>query len=143
MKSCIIYDCNQMLGKNGDNGLFSRGALGSNLYLFTFWDGLDKGGIMNFDNFFVGKGQEGISKLEYVISRGGDLSIGFSRIFSLSLLLFQAFPNFFYLFARKSLRDGWGNSLHRISFASILIPRCQVTELQLYFVSEGVFIRHE
>ena len=32
---------------------------------------------MNFDDFFVGEGWKGISKLKYVISRGGDLSIGF------------------------------------------------------------------
>ena len=94
---------------------------------------------MNFDDF-VGEGQEGISKLEYVISRRRDLSIGFGQIFSPSLLLFQAFLNFFYLFAKVSFRDGQRNSLHRISFVSILNPRCQVTELHLYFVSEGIFV---
>jgi len=30
---------------------------------------------MNFNDFFVRKGQEGISKLEYVVSRRGDLSV--------------------------------------------------------------------
>ena len=92
---------------------------------------------MNFDDFFVGEGWKDISKLKYVISRGGDLSVGFGQIFSLSLLLFQSF---LYLFARKSFRDGQGDSLHRISFVSILNLRCQVTELRLYFVSEGIFV---
>ena len=30
---------------------------------------------MNFNDFSVGKGRECISKLEYINSRGGDLSI--------------------------------------------------------------------
>ena len=98
---------------------------------------------MNFDDFFVREGREGISKLEYVISRRGYLCIGFSRIFSFGLLLFQAFPNFFYLFVRESLRDGRGNFFNSISFASILIPRYQVTELSSYFLSEGAFVRRE
>ena len=72
---------------------------------------------MNFNDFFVGKGREGVSKLEYIISRGGDLSIGFDRVFSPGFLLFQAFPSFFYLFARESFRDGWRDPLHRVSFA--------------------------
>ena len=96
---------------------------------------------MNFDDFFVGEGREGISKLEYVVSRRGDLSVGFGRIFSPSLFLFQSFLNFLYLFAREIFRNGRGDSLHRISFVSILNPRCQVTELHLNFVSEGVFVQ--
>ena len=93
---------------------------------------------MNFDDFFVRKGQESISKLEYVVSRRRYLRIGFNQVFSPGLLLFQAFPNFFYLFARKSFRDGWGDPFNRVSFAQVLITRCRViSELTFDFMSEG------
>ena len=97
---------------------------------------------MNFDDFFVRKGWEGVSKLEYVVSQRRYLCIGFNRVFSLGLLLFQVFPNFFYLFTRKSFRDGWGDPFNRVSFARVLITQCRViSKLTFDFMSEGSVVR--